>query len=163
MRDRGIEPVINGVTPADRHTACHHVDARATALTRFAKRIHIGFKRRNHAGIRGKKRIFVNRVPAFKRDFDFAQLREMAAYHHPKFFIEPLSRHRARRNARRGQARGRTPTTAMVANAELLQIGVIGVARTEAPGNIAVILAALIFVADQQRNRRAGGLTLEYA
>src|SRR5471032_2064313 len=44
-----------------------------------------------------------------------------------------------------------------------MPVGVVGVAGTEALGDVAVILAALVLVADQQRDRRAGGDALVHA
>ncbi len=53
--------------------------------------------------------------------------------------------------------RGRTATTPRVANTVLLPIAVVGMPRAEGVDDVAVILAALVGIANQQRNRRAGG------
>ena len=66
--------------------------------------------------------------------------------------------HRGRRHARR-----RTPAAARVAQAVLVPVGVVGMAGAKALGDVAVVLAALVGVADQQGNRRAGGLALVHA
>src|SRR5690606_8181951 len=49
---------------------------------------------------------------------------------------------------------------ARVANAVLLPVGVVGVAGAELRGDVRVVLAALVGVADQQRDRGAGGAAL---
>ena len=51
----------------------------------------------------------------------------------------------------------------MVANAVLLPIHVVRVTRTKGLGDIAVIAAALILVAYQERDRGAGGAPLIYS
>ena len=56
---------------------------------------------------------------------------------------------------RRAEAR---PPPRGIAQAVLLQVGVVGVARAEGLRDLAVVLAALVGVADQQADRRAGGL-----
>ena len=60
-------------------------------------------------------------------------------------------------------ARGRAPAAAMIADAVLLQIRVVGVRRPERVDEIVVVLGARIGVADQERDRRAGGASFEYA
>ena len=63
-----------------------------------------------------------------------------------------------------GLARGGSPAAAIVAHAVILgPIGEVGVAGAELVLDLAVVLAALILVLDQQRDRRAGGLALEHA
>src|SRR5690606_28502208 len=60
-------------------------------------------------------------------------------------------------------ARRRTPTAARIAQAVLLPVGVVGVARPELARDRAVVLAALVGVAHQQRDRGAGGDALVHA
>ena len=73
---------------------------------------------------------------------------------------QPLARHRAGRHHRRGQPRRRTAAAARVAQAVLAPVGVVGVAGAEGVEQVAVVPAALVGVADQQADRRAGGLAL---
>ncbi|KFB73687.1 MAG: hypothetical protein AW09_001050 [Candidatus Accumulibacter phosphatis] len=49
----------------------------------------------------------------------------------------------------------------MVAKAVLLRVHIVGVSRTEGLGKVAVVLAALILIADQKGNRRARAPTGE--
>src|SRR6218665_881756 len=67
------------------------------------------------------------------------------------------------------QARNRVPycrashflsTAARVANAVLAPVAVVGVAGAKTLGAAAVVFAALVGIADQQRDRRARGLAL---
>src|SRR5207247_7942822 len=52
---------------------------------------------------------------------------------------------------------------AVIPDAVFLPVGVVGVARPEAVGDVAVILRALIDIVDHQLDRRAGSLALEHA
>ena len=95
--------------------------------------------------------------------FDLAELHEVAAHGDAVGLVQPFlgdgaCRHAACRLARRG-----TAAAAIVADAVFLPVGVVGVAGTEGVGDIAVVLAALVFVADQQRDGRAGGFAFEHA
>ena len=74
---------------------------------------------------------------------------------------EPFPRNRRSRHSHGRFTRRRAPAAAMVANAVLLPIGVVGMAGAERIDQIAVIPAACIFVADEQRDRRAGGLAFK--
>jgi len=51
----------------------------------------------------------------------------------------------------------------MIAKTVLLRVDVVGVPRAEGLGNIAVVLAALVLIADQQANRRPRRAALEDA
>ena len=70
--------------------------------------------------------------------------------------FEHFARNRAGGNAGRCLARRGPPAAAVVADAVLLPIGVVGVPGTELVDDVAVVLRALIDVADHQRDRRAG-------
>src|SRR6266436_537824 len=52
---------------------------------------------------------------------------------------------------------------AIIADAVFLPVGVVGVAGTEAVGDVAVIPRALVDIVDHQVDRRAGGRALEGA
>ncbi len=70
---------------------------------------------------------------------------------------QPLARDGASRHRRRRGACRRTPAATRVTQAVLAPVGVVGVAGAEGVQQVAVILAALVGVLDQQRDRRAGG------
>ena len=73
---------------------------------------------------------------------------------------QPLARHRAGRHRGRRQPRRRAPAATRVAQAVLAPVGVVGMAGAEGVEDVAVVLAALVGVADQQADRRAGGQAL---
>src|SRR5690606_8318635 len=102
-------------------------------------------------------------LPALETDGYLADLRHAGVEGGAELLLEPLpgdgaGRHRGRREAGRAAA-----TTARVADAVLLPVGVVGVAGAEGLQDVAVVLAALVGVADQQGNRRAGGPALVHA
>src|ERR1700744_5511109 len=53
--------------------------------------------------------------------------------------------------------RATAPAAARIAQAVLAPVGVVGVAGAEGVEDVAVVLAALVGVANEQRDRRAGG------
>src|SRR5262249_27545681 len=99
----------------------------------------------------------------FERDDVGPKLRETAADHDPVALGEPFARDRTGGDPNRRFARRLPPAAAVIADAVLLPIGVIGVAGTERVRDIRVILATRILIADQQRNRRASRLPFEDA
>ena len=66
-------------------------------------------------------------------------------------------------HAHRRLARAGAATATVIAEAELVRIGVVSVRRAEGISDVAVILGALVGVLDDERNRRASGATLENA
>ena len=81
----------------------------------------------------------------------------------PYFCAQPLLGDGAGGHHRRRQPRRGAAAAARIAQAVLLQVGVVGVAGAEGLRDLAVVLAALVGVADQQADRRAGGLALVHA
>ena len=63
---------------------------------------------------------------------------------------------RAGRDPRRRLARRGAAAAAMVADAVFHLIGVVGVAGAVLPGDLAIVLGALVDILDQHRDRRAG-------
>jgi len=78
-------------------------------------------------------------------------------------FGQPFPGDHRRGHAHGGLARRGAATTARVADAVFLPIGVVRVARSESLRDVAIVLAALVGVADQQRDRRAGRHAFEHA
>ena len=89
------------------------------------------------------------------------KLTEIATNHDAIVFVEPFLRNRRSRHSHRCFTRRGAPAAAMIANAVLLPIGVVGVTGTEGIDQIAVIPAAGVFVSNEQRNRCAGGLAFK--
>ncbi len=85
------------------------------------------------------------------------------AHQYAVTLLEPLLGDDASGHTHGGFARRRTTAAARIANAVLLPIGVVRMAGTELLGDVAVVLAALISVADQQADRRAGGTAFVHA
>ena len=159
--DVGVQPVIHRLAPTHRHTAGHHVDARADGVARLAQLVHVGFQLRHDAGI-GHEEGAVELVPGDEGNLDRAELGHPAADDDAVALLQPLARDGAGGDAYRGLARRRAPAATMVADAVFLPVGVVGVPRAEGLGDVAVVLAALILVADQQRDRGAGSTAFEH-
>src|SRR5690606_15984821 len=77
--------------------------------------------------------------------------------------VQELARDGTCRHAHGGFPRGGTAAATVIAETVFLHIGVVGVTGTEGARDLGVILAALVGVLDQQADRGAGGLALEYA
>ena len=87
----------------------------------------------------------------------------MPANRDPVALAQPFARDRTGRDAHRRFAGRLPPAAAVIAEAVLVPVGVVGVARPEGLGNCGVIPASRVFVADQKRDRRAGGPSFEHA
>src|SRR6185312_635949 len=87
-------------------------------------------------------------------------LRQVAAHTHAMTFGQPLLGDHRGGHAHGGFARRGAAAATRVADAVLLPVGVVGMAGAEGRGYVAVVLAALVGVADQERDRRACGPAL---
>ena len=90
----------------------------------------------------------------FARSIDFlAHRHQRAANRHARNDLagERAGRDPCRRFARRGAA-----AAAMVAKAVFHLVGVVGMARPILPGDVAIVLGALVDILDHHRDRRAG-------
>src|SRR5688572_24236610 len=76
-------------------------------------------------------------------------------------FSEPFFCDCRRRHSHSSFPRRCAPAASIVANAVFLPIGVVGMTRTKRVDQIAIIPAARIFISDEQRDRRAGGLAFK--
>jgi hypothetical protein len=94
---------------------------------------------------------------------EVADLRHAAVKRGAVLLGQPLLGHGTGGHHRCGEPRGRAPAAARVAQAVFVKVGVVGMAGTEGLQDVAVVLAALVGVADQQGNRCAGGLALVHA
>jgi hypothetical protein len=102
-------------------------------------------------------------VPALKANRHIANLGHAADKGGAEFFFQPLLGHGPCGHHGRRQARRRTATATRIAQAVFAPVGVVGMARAEGLQDVAVVLAALVGVLDQQANRRAGGQALVHA
>ena len=140
------------------------VDARAAGVAGLAQLVHAGLERRHDVGVGREERVERDLRLVDERDRDVAQLAHAADEAWCR--AAPCSHLRATAPAadhRRGQARRRAAAAARIAQAVLAPVGVVGVAGAEGVEDVAVVLAALVGVADQQRDRRAGGHAFVYA
>ena len=160
--DVGVELVKQRLAQAHGHAGGGDADTRAAGILGVAQGIHVVFQCR-HIGHRGEKRVVGYVVPALERHHQVAHLGHAAAKHHAVLLCQPFFGHRACSHGGRGQAGGRTAAATRVADAELVPVGVVGMAGAKALRNGAVILAALVGIADQQGDGGAGGFTLVHA
>src|SRR6185295_1098625 len=161
--DVGVQPPVHGLAPAHRHFLRDYVHASAARIAGLAQLVHLLFELRHDAGVRREKRVLVDDIPGLERDRRAAELREIAAHHGAVFFLQPFLGDRAGRDADHRLASRRAPAAARIADAVLLQIGVVGVARAEFLRDRRVILRALVFVADEKADRGAGRLAFVHA
>ena len=102
-------------------------------------------------------------LPRFKTHRHLAELRHAAAKHRAVLGQEPLLGHRTGGDHGRGHARRGTSASARIAHTIFLEISEVRMPGAEGVEQVAVVLAALVGVVDQQRNRRAGGAAFEHA
>ena len=158
----GIELVIQRLAQAHRHARGLHPDTRAARVPGLAQGVHV-ILILLHVGHGGEEGVAAHMVPALERDGQLAQLRHAGAEFGAVLLRQPLLGHGACRHRGRRQAGGRPAAAARVADAVLVPVGVVSMAGAEALGDVAVVLAALVGVADQQGNGGAGGLALVHA
>ena len=163
MRQIGIEAVVHRLPPTRRHATRSHRDTATHRVALFTQRIHIGFELRHDAIVRRKKRVVTNIVGGNKWNFNRTQLVHPALNGDAITLKQPLAGNRTRRNTDGRFTRRRAATTAVIPRPVLLPIGVIGMPRAELLGDVAVILAALVRITNQQANRRTRGFALEDA
>jgi hypothetical protein len=131
----------------------HHVDCGAHRITGFAQRIHVGLRAPPRSVSGAKKGLpsiaasVLNGMSINRSKLRQIQARITCA----EALAQPFLCDGARRDAHRGFARRRTTAAAIVAETVFLPVGVVGMAGAEGLGDVAVILAALVLVADQQR------------
>src|SRR5207237_6748376 len=115
----------------DRTAARDTIHARAARVARIAELVHLLLELRHQSRVRRKERIFIHRVPRLERNRRASDLRETTAHLYAVALAEPFLRDGACRDANHGLARRRATAAARIANAVLLQIGVIGMPRPE--------------------------------
>ena len=95
-----------------------------------------------------KKRILGNIFVAFKLDFFFSDLGNVGGNFSTEFFFQPFFRNCSGCNAGSGFAGGTSTAAAIVACTVFMPVGVIGMTGAEAGGDIAIVFAALVGIAD---------------
>ncbi len=157
--DLGIELVKQRLAEANRHIQRLDPQRSADRVTRLAQRIHRslqGFDA-SRIGRGGKEGVGADLAPVLDRNRHIADGGHAAAQLGAVLLAQPLTSHRASRHHRSCQPGRRATSTARIAQPVLVPVGVVSMTGAEAACNVAVVLAALIGVADQQGNWRAGG------
>ena len=158
--DVGVELVVERLAQPDRHLPRDHLNARAAGIAGLAQHVHVRFEPRHDAGVGGEEGIARDLRLVLERDFDLAERAHPAGKAGAVLLAQPFFGDRRGGNGRRRQSRRRAAATARVAQAVLAPVGVVGMAGPERVEDVAVVLAALIRVLDQQSDRRAGGQAL---
>ena len=161
--DVGIQPVKHWFAEADGDVARFNMQFRAHAVQGFAHGIHIGFQIGDLALVGGKEGILADEFFAFKRDFELAHLAYPADDFGAELLAQPFFGHGAGGHAGGGFARRTAAAAAIIADAVFMPIGVVGMAGAELLGDIAVVAAALVGVADEEGDGRAGGAPFKHA
>jgi len=162
-RQLAVELAVDRFAPARRHAIGDHGDACTDRIAGLAQRIHVAFEFADLRRMRPEERIGFDDARIEPGRHDVADLRQPALHPHPVPIREPLFRNHCGGDAHGGLARAAAAATARVADAVLVPVGVVRVARAELLADAAVVLAARIRVADQQRDRGAGGQPLVHA
>lgn len=85
---------------------------------------------------------------AFKPDFFFADLGNVGGDFRAEFFFQPFFGNGSGGNAGCGFAGGTPAAAPVVARTVFVPIGIVGVSGAEGGGDVAVVFAALVGVAD---------------
>ena len=162
-REIGIELAVYGLAPTDRHALGDRRDARTAGIARLPQRIHERLELRHDRVVGDEEGIRVDVLPAFERDRFRAELSQMPANGHAVALAQPFPRNRSGGDSHCGLARRLPAAATIITDTVFLPVRVVRVPRPKRVGDAGVILAARIFVADQERDRRARGAALEHA
>ena len=148
VSDVGIEAVEYGLAQAHGHVAGFDGELGAHRIERFADAVHVVFQLVDLAGVGGEKRIAADVFQAFKCNGFFADLGDVGDDFGVELFAQPFFGNGTGGHACGGFAGGRAAAAAIITGAVFVPIGVVGVAGAELLGDVAVVFAALVGVAD---------------
>ena len=161
MRQFGVQAVEDRLAQARRHAFGNHGDLRPDRILVAAQLVHVGLQLRHLVRVGAEEGILLDAVPAPERNLDRPELAHVASHLDAQarqvFLGDSPGGHTHGGLARRG-----TAAAAVVAHAVLVVVGVVGMGRAEQVLDRRVVLGLLVGVADQQADRRAGGLALEH-
>ncbi|RML36909.1 Alpha/beta hydrolase protein [Pseudomonas syringae pv. atrofaciens] len=160
MGEFSVQTIEDWLTETRHHAFCDHGDFRTDRVLITSQLVHVGFQFRHLVRVGAEKRIVLYRIPGLERDLDRAQLAHVAA-NDDALACQILLGNRACSHTHGGFPCRTASATAVVADAELVVIGVIGVGRAEQVLDRRIVFGFLIGVADQQADGGAGGLALE--
>jgi hypothetical protein len=152
-----VQLAVDRLAPARRHAIGDHGHPRADRIAGLAQRVHVGFQRIDLRGVRPEERIVLDRrthrSPAARsrRVATASRARARRAAPPATSWRSP-PRRRAWWSRARCCGRRRADRGCRISASRCSRRG-----RAELRGDLAVVLAALVGVADQQRDRRAGG------
>ena len=121
---------------------------RADGIQGFAYAVHIVFQLRDLALVGGEEGVLGDVFVTFKLNFFFADLGHVGGDFRAEFFFQPFFGNGSGGNAGGGFAGGASAAAAVVARAVFVPVGIVGVAGTEAGGDVAVVFTALVGIAD---------------
>src|SRR5262249_27190364 len=158
-----VELVVDRLAQAYGHTRRHHLDHCARGRAALAHIIEITLPGLRRLPVGAPEGIVLDRipVPACAVDLVRADLDHGAA--DSDALTQDFAGDCAGGDAACGFARRRATAPAVIADAVLGPIGVVGVARAEFVLGVVVILRARVDVLDHQRDRRTRRLPLEDA
>ncbi|KPW14023.1 Alpha/beta hydrolase family protein [Pseudomonas syringae pv. atrofaciens] len=160
MGEFSVQTIEDRLAETRHHAFCDHGDFRTDRVLITSQLVHVGFQFRHLVRVGAEKRIVLYRIPGLERDLDRAQLAHVAA-NDDALACQILLGNRACSHTHGGFPCRTASATAVVADAELVVIGVIGVGRAEQVLDRRIVFGFLIGVADQQADGGAGGLALE--
>ncbi|RMM20765.1 Alpha/beta hydrolase protein [Pseudomonas syringae pv. aptata] len=155
-----VQTIEDWLTETRHYAFCDHGDFRTDRVLITSQLVHVGFQFRHLVRVGAEKRIVLYRIPGLERDLDRAQLAHVAA-NDDALACQILLGNGPRSHTHGGFPCRTASATAVVADAVLVVIGVIGVGRAEQVFDRRIVLGFLIGVADQQADGGAGGLALE--
>jgi len=162
IRNLSIQPIEYGLNPAPGPSLCHYRNTGTHRITFIPHFIQIRLQLWNNATIWCKKCIFLYGIPRLEGYGDFSKLAHITANRHTITLLKPLLGYCARSYSDCCFTCAGATTTAIVAYAVFLPVGIICVARTKGFGNFAVVMTTLIFVSDQKSNGCTCCPTFEY-
>ncbi|RML65566.1 hypothetical protein ALQ91_05386 [Pseudomonas syringae pv. syringae] len=160
MGEFSVQTIEDWLTETRHYAFCDHGDFRTDRVLITSQLVHVGFQFRHLVRVGAEKRIVLYRIPGLERDLDRAQLAHVAA-NDDALACQILLGNGPRSHTHGGFPCRTASATAVVADAVLVVIGVIGVGRAEQVFDRRIVFGFLIGVADQQADGRTGCLALE--
>src|SRR5580658_6198854 len=161
--DVRIQAVEHRFAEARRRAARNHRDARPDRIAGAAdppdQLLELGDARR----VRTEERVVIRGRRIDRLDLEVPDLAQVAVDAHAEAPGEVAPRDRSGRYAHDRLARAGASAAAMIAQAVLLLVGVVGVSGTEAVAQLVVVARARVGILDDESDRRAGGAPLEHA
>ncbi len=163
VRDVGIQLVEHRLAEPGRYASCDHVHARTDRVARATQLDHVCVELFEPRRVGAEEWIVVDAGQRLDLQDQRAELREIALDRDTEPLAKILASDCTRGDTHDRLARRRATAAAVVAEAVLLLVRVVGVPRAETVLDLVVVARALILVLDEQADRRAGRAPLEHA